>query len=62
MSSYKISKDNADINWDHIDKIKKKIKSIIFMARLIDRKNNRNHSKIIFDWSIKYGNYKKSME
>ena len=62
VALYKISKDNADINWDHIDKNKEKNKIHNFLwLNLVDRKNNRNHSKIVFDWSIKYGNYKKEV-
>lgn len=60
---YKISKDNADINWDHIDKNKEKNKIHNFLwLNLVDRKNNpETIQKIIFDWSIKYGNYKKEV-
>ena len=60
---YKISKDNADINWDHIDKNKEKNKIHNFLwLNLVDRKNNPEIiQKIIFDWSIKYGNYKKEV-
>ena len=60
---YKISKDNADINWDHIDKNKEKNKIHNFLwLNLVDRKNNpETIQKIIFDWYIKYGNYKKEV-
>ena len=60
---YKISKDNANINWDDIDKNKEKNKIHNFLwLNLVDRKNNpETIQKIIFDWSIKYGNYKKEV-
>ena len=60
---YKISKDNANINWDDIDKNKEKNKIHNFLwLNLVDRKNNPEIiQKIIFDWSIKYGNYKKEV-
>ena len=60
---YKISKDNANINWDDIDKNKEKNKIHNFLwLNLVDRKNNpETIQKIIFDWYIKYGNYKKEV-
>ena len=60
---YKISKDNANINWDDIDKNKEKNKIHNFLwLNLVDRKNEFEIiQKIIEEWITKYQKYKKDI-